>query len=107
MANFMIIYHGSGNMGSMTQDEGMAHRGKWMDWVKSLGKAVVSPGQPLKGNTMLSSSGASAPEGDHKISGYAVIEAVDMAAALEMAKGDPFLDMGGSIEVAEMVVMGG
>lgn len=107
MANFIIIYHGSGNMGSMTQEEGMAHRGKWMDWVKGLGKAVVNPGQPLMGNTMLSSSGASDTEGDSKISGYAVIEAADMAAALDMAKGDPFMNMGGSIEVAEMVSMGG
>ena len=107
MANFIIIYHGSGKMGSMTKEEGMAHRGKWMEWVEGLGKAVVNPGQPLMGNTMLSSDGSSDAEGDGRISGYAVIEASDMAAALEMAKGDPFMAMGGSIQVAEMVTMGG
>ncbi len=107
MANFIIIYHGAGNMQNMTKEEGMAHRGKWMAWVEGLGKAVVSPGQPLKGNTLLSADGASDPEGDGRISGYAIVEAADMAAALEMAKGDPFLDMGGSIQVAEMVTMGG
>ena len=107
MANFIIIYHGSGNMQNMTREEGMAHRGKWMQWVESLGDGVVNSGQPLKGNQMLSSGGASDVQGDNRISGYAVVEAVDMAAALQMAKGDPFLLMGGSIQVAEMVKMGG
>ncbi len=107
MANFIIIYHGSGNMQNMTKEEGMAHRGKWMEWVGGLGKAVVNPGQPLKGNQMLSTNGTSEVEGDSRISGYAVVEAADMDAAMEMAKGDPFMNMGGSIQVAEMVTMGG
>lgn len=107
MAKFIIIYQGSGNMGSMTPEEGMAHREKWMAWVKGLGDAVVTPGQPLKGNQMLSTAGAADAEGDSRISGYAVVEAGDMTAAMEMAKGDPFMLMGGSIQVAEMVSMGG
>jgi hypothetical protein len=107
MAKFIIIYHGSGNMQSMSPEEGMAHRKKWMAWVEGLGDAVVTPGQPVKGNQMLSTDGASDAEGDNRISGYAVIEAADMGAAMEMAKGDPFMAMGGSIQVAEMVSMGG
>ncbi len=106
MAKFIIIYHGSGNMQNMTPQEGMAHREKWMAWVKGLGEAVVTPGQPLKGNKMLGSEGVSDAKGE-TISGYAIIEAADMSGALELAKGDPFVDMGGTIEIAEMVMMGG
>ena len=107
MAKFIILYHGSGNMQNMSKEEGMAHRQKWMDWIKGLGSAVVSPGQPLKGNQMLSSNGGSDVDGDARISGYAIIEAEDLAGALTMAKGDPFMNLGGSIQVAEMVQMGG
>ena len=45
--------------------------------------------------------------GSNSMSGYSVVEAADMDAALEMAKACPFLETGGCIEVAQVMVMGG
>lgn len=106
MAEFIIIYHGGGNK-PMTPEEGQAHRGKWMEWIKGLGDAVVNPGQPLKGNQILSSDGVADADGSDKVTGFAVVKANDLDAAMQIAKGDPFMNMGGTIEVAEMVNMGG
>ena len=39
------------------------------------------------------------------MSGYTIIEVDSMDAALEIAKACPFLDIGGSIEVSELVQM--
>jgi hypothetical protein len=39
------------------------------------------------------------------MSGFSVVMAADIDAALEMAKRCPFLDIGGTLEVAEMLEM--
>jgi hypothetical protein len=41
------------------------------------------------------------------MSGFTIIEADSMEAALLIAKGCPFLDIAGSLEVSELVQMGG
>jgi hypothetical protein len=39
------------------------------------------------------------------MSGYTIIEVDSMEAALEIAKACPFLDIGGSLEVSELMQM--
>lgn len=103
MANFIIIYHApTKEFGS--PEEGKAHQGKWMDWIQELGDAMVNPGTPLGKSMMVSSEGVS--ETDSGLTGYTVVEAADLDAAVEIAKGCPYLDMG-PVEVAEMKSMGG
>jgi hypothetical protein len=41
------------------------------------------------------------------MSGYTIVEADSMDAALEMAKSCPFLDINGSLEVSELMQMPG
>lgn len=41
------------------------------------------------------------------MSGYTIVEADSMDAALEMAKACPFLDVNGSLEVSELMKMPG
>jgi hypothetical protein len=41
------------------------------------------------------------------MSGYTIVAADSMEAALEMAKACPFLDIGGSLEVSELMQMPG
>jgi len=41
------------------------------------------------------------------MSGYTIIEADSMEAALSIAKDCPFLEMGGSLEVSELIQMPG
>lgn len=104
MAKFAIFYLG-GNK-EMSPEEGKAHRQGWQDWLSGLGEAVVSPGNPMMGNKTVTGAGVADTDGAMRITGYTVVEAADMDAALAMAKGCPFLDMG-TLEVAEMMSMGG
>lgn len=107
MAEFILMYQGGADMENMTPEEGRAHRENWMAWIKGLGEAVVNPGQPLKGNRVISGSGDRAATQAVRTSGFAIVMAPDLDAAVKIAKTDPFLALGGHIEVAEMVQMGG
>jgi len=103
MANYIIIYHAATSYPS-SPEEGKAHQAKWMQWAKDLGDAMINPGTPLGKSMMVSSDGVS--ETEKGLTGYTVVEAPDLDAAVEIAKGCPYLDMG-AVEVAEMKSMGG
>ncbi len=103
MANFMIIYHAATSYPS-SPEEGKAHQAKWGVWLGELGDAVVNRGTPLGKSMMVSADGVS--EAEAGLTGYTVVEAPDLDAAVEIAKGCPYLDMG-AVEVAEMKSMGG
>lgn len=47
------------------------------------------------------------PGSTTSMSGYTIIEAESMEAALQIARACPFLDIGGSLEVSELIVMPG
>ena len=101
MPEYVIAYHG-GKMPA-TPEEGKKHREKWQAWIGALGDAVVNPGTPLGKSKIVSSDGVS-DAGPNALSGFAIVKADNMDAALEMAKADPFLAMG-SVEVAEVKKM--
>ncbi len=103
MPNYIIAYHG-GNKPE-TPEEGAEHMAKWKAWVSGLGDAVVNPGTPLGKSKTVSSAGVSDGGGPNALTGFSVVKADSMDAALEMAKECPFLDVGGTLEVAEVMKM--
>ena len=76
-----------------------------MEWLSSLGDAAVSPANPLKDTRMVNPDGTVTDGGATKMSGYTIIKADSMEAALTIAKACPFLEMGGSLEVSELAEM--
>jgi hypothetical protein len=78
-----------------------------MDWLSSLGDSAVSPANPLKNTSTVNSDGAVVTGGATSMSGFTIIEADSMEAALLIAKACPFLDIGGSLEVSELIEMPG
>lgn len=80
---------------------------KYMDWLSSLGDSAVSPANPLKNTNTVSPDGTVTTGGSTNMSGYTIIQADSMDAALSIAKACPFLDIGGSLEVSELVEMPG
>ena len=78
---------------------------KWKAWVDGLGDAVVNPGTPLGKSKTVSSAGVSDDGGSNPMSGFSIVTADSMDAALEMAKKCPFLEFGGTLEVAEVMEM--
>jgi hypothetical protein len=101
--NYIIAYHGGTKPES--PEQGAEQMAKWETWVEGLGEAVVNPGTPLMKTRIVSSTGVSDDGGPNSVSGFSVVQADNMEAALEMAKACPFLDTGGTLEVAEMVEM--
>ena len=103
MPNFMLAYHGGNEPGS--QEEGMAQMEKWKAWIKGLGETIVNPGTPLPVSKVVTSGGVEDDTDPNSMKGFAVVKADSMAAAVDIAKSDPFLENGGTIRVSEMMEM--
>ena len=105
MAQYIITYLGGDQPSS--PEEGKQHFAKYKEWLSSLGDSVVSPANPFKDTTTVNSDGTVTPGGTTSMSGYTIVDADSLEAALGMAKTCPFLDIGGSLEVSELVQMPG
>ena len=79
-------------------------KAKWEAWIGGLGDKMVNPGSPLGMSKTVSSSGVTDDGGSNPLMEYSIVKADSMDAALEIAKGCPFLEMG-TIEVAEVMQM--
>jgi len=102
MPQFIIAYHGGRKLDSAEEEK--AHRQRWIDWVQGLGPALVNPGTPLGESWTVSDQGAS--EGaENPLTGFSVVEADTLQAALTIAQDCPFCEIG-TLEVAEMRSMG-
>jgi hypothetical protein len=74
----------------------------WGKWYGVLGAAVVDGGNPVGQTRTIAASGATTDGGGaNPVTGYSLIKADNLDAAVAMAKGCPVLAGGGSIEVAE------
>ena len=105
MAQYIITYLG-GNQPS-SPEEGKQHFAKYKEWLSSLGDSAVSPANPLKDTSTVKSDGTVTTGSTTSMSGFTIIEAESMEAALLIAKACPFLDIGGSLEVSELMQMTG
>ena len=101
----MITYLGGDK--PATPEEGQQHMAKYMAWLSSLGESAVSPANPLKNTTIVNSDGSVTSGSKTSMSGYTIIEADSMDAALAIARACPFLEIGGSLEVSELIQMPG
>jgi hypothetical protein len=107
VAKFLLAYHG----GTMPEDpaENARVMGLWIEWYSSLGAGVLDPGNPVGHAAYVNADGSvSEGGGANPVSGYTIIEAADLDAAVAAAKRNPLLaaGYGGSIEVAETFAMG-
>jgi len=105
MPQYIIVYLGGDQPSS--PEEGQQHFARYMEWLSSLGDSAVSPANPLKDTSTVNSDGSVTTGGTSTMSGYTIVEADSIEAALSMAKACPFLDIGGSLEVSELVEMPG
>jgi hypothetical protein len=101
MPEFIIAYHGGREPAS--PEEGAKHMERWQAWVVSLGDAAVNPGTPLGKSKIVSATGVS-DAGPDALTGFTIVNADDMDAALEIAQACPFVEIG-SVEVAQVMSM--
>ncbi len=104
MPNFIFAYHGGRKPDS--PEEGQALMARWQAWIEGLGDAAVNPGTPVGLSKTVSADGVEDGGGPNPLSGFSVVAADSMDAALALAKDCPHLEIG-TIEVAEMKSMPG
>lgn len=104
MPQFIYAYHGGKSPAS--EEEAAQEMALWEKWFTEMGNAVVVPGNPVGMSKTVSASGVEDHGGANPLSGYTVVNAADMDAATEMAKGCPLVGhSSGSVEVAPIIEM--
>jgi len=100
MAEFLMVYHG----GSMPEtDDEIAHEmARWGDWMNSLGGQLIEPRAPVGKSKTFSAWGITDDGGANPVSGYSIVEAENIEAALELIKACPHLGSG-TIELAPLI----
>jgi hypothetical protein len=72
----------------------------WGDWFKTIGASISDPGNRVGRSSPLGNCGP-----DTALSGYTIVSAEDLEAAVSLAKGCPGLEHGGGVEVGAIVDM--
>jgi len=104
MTKYIYVYHGGTAPDS--PEESQKVMAEWMAWFGEMGDAVVDGGNPLGISKTVSAGGVADDGGANPASGYTIVNAKDMDAAVAMAKGCPMVKSGnGSVEVAECMDM--
>jgi hypothetical protein len=101
MKQFVLVYLGGSQPSN--PEEASKHFEKYMEWMTSLGDSIVIPTIPLKDTNTVSPDGAVNEGGSSAMSGFSIIKAESMEAALSIAQSCPFLEIGGTLEVSEMM----
>jgi hypothetical protein len=105
MSEFTFLYRGRGT--SASPEEMQKTMEKWIAWFKQLSANghIKYPGHPLedtgkvvRGNQKTVTDGPFA-EAKDVVGGFTLIEARDLEQAVELSKGCPILEVGGSVEV--------
>jgi len=105
MSEFTYLFRGRDMSASPEQMQKVTE--KWVAWFKELGANghIKDPGHPLehggavvKGKEKIVTDGPYA-EAKDVVGGFTLIEAKDLAHAVELSKGCPIFDVGGSVEV--------
>ena len=102
MPRYLITYHGGEGMPA-SEDARRQAMAAFMAWVESTGDAMVDPGAPLDKSTTVRSSGETAAAPSEAIAGYTIVQADDLATAVGLVRGHPFITRGGSLQVLESV----
>jgi hypothetical protein len=112
MSEFVYLYRGSDRSGAPQERQQTMQ--KWGVWMKELGEKghIKDQGNPLglTGKVVKDRKGtvSDGPYAEAKdvVGGYTLIEAKDMAQAVQLAAGCPIFDMGGFVEVRPVMNMG-
>lgn len=103
MANFVLLYTGGNLPADATQAQQAAVMQAWLAWYGKLGSAVVDGGNPFTAVAKNIAGSGKVSDGPVGVmaTGYTVIAADSLDAAVELARGCPQLQAGGQITVYE------
>ena len=84
-------------MKDMSPEDAKKGMEPWMAWAEKCGSGLVDFGAPLGNGQKVTKSGSAA--GGSAMSGYSILEAGDMNAALELVKDHPHLSWADGCEI--------
>ncbi|MBI1424453.1 MAG: hypothetical protein GC149_13495 [Gammaproteobacteria bacterium] len=76
-----------------------------MHWLTSVGGVVAVPTTLLKDTITVSADGTLKENSSSAMSGFSIIKADSIQAALSIEQACPFLEIGGPLEVSELIEM--
>ena len=102
MAKYLLLYHGGNQPES--EEAGKEVTAQWMKWFESIGPSVVDGGNPTGASKTIAPGGTVTDgAGAQPATGYSVLSADSLDAAVKLAKGCPHLKARGTIAVYETV----
>jgi hypothetical protein len=103
MSNYVLLYIGGGM--PATEIERKKDIDEWMTWYKKLDKAVVDQGNPFSPMAKNISGDGRIYDGPigSMVTGYTIIKAISLDAAVQLAKSCPVLKGGCKISVYETI----
>jgi len=112
MADFMLIFRGGETPGD-SPEQMQQHMQKWKAWFEGLSRSGAFKGQgaPLEeGGKLVRGSRKAVSDGPFAeakdlVGGYAIVEAANLAAAVEIARGCPTFEKEGAVEVRPVRAM--
>ena len=105
MPQYLLTYLGTPKSSSPEEDQ--KNMSKYRDWLSSLGDSAISPANPLKNTSTVNPDGSVSSGSTTSMSGFTIFEADSEESALSIAKSCPYLEIGGSLEVSELMQMPG
>ena len=104
MAKFLLIYHGGSQ--PETEEAGKEVMAQWMKWFETIGPSVADGGNPTgEAKTIAPGGKVSDGAGADPVSGYSLVTADSLDAAVKLAQGCPHLKAGGTVQVYETIEM--
>ena len=99
VADYVLVYSGGG-MPENEEEQAQVMKA-WDGWFSELGSALKDGGNPFSGQAKSISADGSVSDASSPASGYSIIEADSLDAAVDLAKSCPVTLGGASITVYE------
>ncbi|MEY2881081.1 MAG: hypothetical protein RLZZ15_3461 [Verrucomicrobiota bacterium] len=109
---YMFLFRQPADAPAGTPEQMQAHFQKWMEWIGSMrAKGQYLAGEPLEeqpGRVLRGPRGAKASDGPFAeakevVGGFMIIKAQSLAEASAIAKDCPGLEVGGSVEIRQVM----
>lgn len=110
--NYMFLFRSPTGQHAGTPEEMQAHFQKWMDWIgvmRAKGQYLAGepledkPGRVLRGPRGAKSSDGPFAEAKEVVGGFMIIKAGSLAEAAKIAQDCPGFEVGGSVEIRQVM----
>jgi hypothetical protein len=104
MPNYVFAYSGGKGV-SADEAARNAQMARWGQWFEELGATLVDGGAAMGTAKTVGPGGSVRAGGSRGLTGYSIVSADSLDSAVELANGCPVLEIGGAVDVYEVIAM--